>query len=347
MIEAKTRTTVRTEDDDAAAGDGLVEATMVKALNMALHEAMAEDPDVVVMGQDVAWDEGVFRVTEGLVQKFGEQRVVDTPLAEASIVGSAVGMCIRGLKPICEMQFSGFSYQAFHQIEQQASRYRNRTRGRYSCQMVVRMPYGGGIRAIEQHSESREVIYAHLPGLKMVIPSTPRNARALLRAAILDPDPVIFFEPKASYRAFKEAVPLRPETMPIGQAQVVREGSDVTLIAYGAMMRPTLEAADDLADDGVSVEVVDLLSITPMDGRTFCASVEKTGRAVVVHEAPRHLGVAAEVVARIVENSLLYLEAPVKRVTGYNVMIPFFAKEKHYLPDASRIVRAAREVLDF
>jgi pyruvate dehydrogenase E1 component beta subunit len=321
--------------------------TMVKALNLALHEVMTEDENVVVLGQDVAWDEGVFRVTEGLVKKFGEERVIDTPLAEASIVGAAVGMCFRGLRPVCEMQFSGFSYQAFHQVEQHVSRYRNRTRGRYTCPMVVRMPYGGGIRAIEHHSESREVIYAHLPGLKLVIPSTPRNARALLRASVLDPDPVIFFEPKASYRAFKEPVPVEPETMPIGRAHVVREGSDITLISFGAMMRPTLEAAEDLAEEGVGVEVIDLLSITPLDSQTFCASVEKTGRAVVVHEAPRHLGVAAEVIACIVEKSLLHLEAPVKRVTGYDVTIPYFAKEKHYLPDAARIVRAAREVLDF
>jgi pyruvate dehydrogenase E1 component beta subunit len=341
------QSTPKPRPQPAGAAAETVSATIVKGLNMALHELLAEDESVMVLGQDVGWDEGVFRVTEGLVQKYGEMRVLDTPLAEANIVGAAIGMAMAGLKPIAEMQFSGFSYQAFHQVEQHMSRYRNRTRGRFTVPMVIRMPYGGGIRAIEQHSESREVCYAHLPGVKLVVPSTPRNARALLRASVLDPDPVIFFEPKASYRAFKEPIPVEPETMPIGRAQVVREGKDITLISFGAMMRPTLEAADELAEEGVSAEVVDLLSISPLDSETFCGSVEKTGRAVVVHEAPRHLGVAAEVTARIVEDRLLYLEAPVKRVTGYDVTIPFFAKEKFYLPDANRIVKAARETLEF
>lgn len=343
MTMAQTQPNARTQQ----AGADTVTATIVKGLNMALHELLAEDESVLVLGQDVGLDEGVFRVTEGLVKKFGETRVIDTPLAEANIVGAAIGMAIAGLKPIAEMQFSGFSYQAFHQVEQHMSRYRNRTRGRFTVPMVIRMPYGGGIRAIEQHSESREVCYAHLPGVKFVVASTPRNARALLRASVLDPDPVIFFEPKASYRAFKEPIPVEPESMPIGKAQVVRDGQDITLISYGAMMRPTLEAADELADDGVSAEIIDLLSISPLDSETICGSVEKTGRAVVIHEAPRHLGVAAEVTARIVEESLLYLEAPVKRVTGYDVAIPFFAKEKFYLPDANRIIKAARETLDF
>ena len=350
MRTARTRIDTQTHAEGGntrPAATGTVEATMVTALNLGLRELLREDPDVLILGQDVGWDGGVFRVTEGLIQEFGEHRVIDTPLAEASIAGAAVGMALRGLKPIAEMQFSGFSYQAFHQVEQHMSRYRNRTRGRYHCQLVVRMPYGGGIRAIEQHSESREVCYAHLPGIKLVVPSGPRNARALLRASALDPDPVIFFEPKASYRAFKEMIPTQPETMPIGQAQVAREGKDITLVSYGAMMRPTLEAADELAEQGVRAEVIDLLSVSPLDGRTVCASVEKTGRCVVVHEAPRHLGVAAEVIARVVENSLLYLEAPIRRVTGYDVIIPFFAKEKYYLPDAARVVKAARETLDF
>jgi len=321
---------------------------MVKALNLALREALEGDENVVLLGEDIGQDEGVFRVTESLLATFGPNRVIDTPLAEAGIVGCAVGMCLYGLRPVCEMQFSGFAYQAYHQIEGHVSRYRNRSRGRYGMSMVIRMPYGGGIRAIEHHSESREVIYAHTPGLKMVVCSGPRNARALLAAAIADPDPVIFFEPKAVYRAFKEEVPDAPETMPIGQAQVVRSGKDITLISYGAMMRPTLEAADDLADrDAVSVEVIDLLTVSPLDTETLTASVSKTGRAVVVHEAPRTCGVGAEVVARIVENSLEFLQAPIRRVTGYDVHFPYFARERAYLPNAERIAHAAREVLAF
>ncbi|RME38285.1 MAG: alpha-ketoacid dehydrogenase subunit beta [Planctomycetota bacterium] len=322
--------------------------TMVAALNRALDEALAMDDSVVLLGQDIGQDEGVFRVTANLLKKYGENRVIDTPLAEGAIVGGAVGLAIYGLKPVAEMQFSGFAYQAYHQIEEHVSRFRNRTRGRFSQSLVIRMPYGGGIRAVEHHSESREAIYAHTPGLHMVIPSTPRNARALLLASIRDPDPVIFFEPKAVYRAFKEEVPDEPETMPLGQAQVVREGSDITLIAYGAMMRPVLEAADTLRDrDGASVEVIDLLCITPMDTETITRSVEKTGRAVVVHEGPRKCGVGAEIVARIVENSLMHLEAPIRRVTGYDVQFPYFAREQAFLPNAKRIARAAREVLAF
>lgn len=322
--------------------------TMVKALNLALHEIMREDPNVLVMGEDVGRDEGVFRVTEGLLDAFGEQRCIDTPLAEAAIVGTAVGLCFTGFKPVCEMQFDGFSYQAFHQVEGHVRRFRNRTRGRLTCPMVIRMPYGGGIRAIEHHSEAPEATYAHLAGLKVVIPSGPRNARALLRAAILDPDPVIFFEPKAIYRAFREEVPEEPETLPIGRATVARPGQDVTLISYGAMLRTTLEAAEDLYDDyEIDAEVIDLLSVSPLDSELINASVRKTGRAVVVHEAPRHCGVGAEIVARIVEDSLLYLEAPIQRVTGFDTVIPFFANERTYLPDAGRIVRAAVDVVRF
>lgn len=321
---------------------------MVGALNRALDDALRTDDTVVLLGQDIGQDEGVFRVTADLLKRYGDSRVVDTPLAEGAIIGGAIGLALYGLRPVAEMQFSGFAYQAYHQIEQHVSRFRNRTKGRFSVPMVIRMPYGGGIRAIEHHSESREAIYAHTPGLKMVIPSGPRNARALLLASIQDPDPVIFFEPKAIYRAFKEAVPDEPETMPIGRAEVVREGRHVTLIAYGAMMRPVLEAAEELADsDGVSVEVVDLLTVSPLDTKTIEASVSKTGRAVVVHEGPRTCGIGAEVVARIVETSLVYLEAPVRRVTGYDVHFPYFARERAFLPSADRIINATREVLAF
>ena len=319
---------------------------MVKALNLALHEGLGEDENALMMGEDVGRDEGVFRVTEGLLDRFGENRVIDTPLAEGAIVGTAVGMALYGMSPICEMQFSGFAYQAYHQIEGHVSRYRNRTRGRFNMPIVVRMPYGGGIRAIEHHNESREALYAHNPGLKMVICSGPRNARALLLESIRHRDPVIFFEPKAVYRAFKEEVPDEPETMPIGKAVVVRTGEDITLFSYGAMMRPTLEAADDLADqDGVSAEVVDLLTVSPMDTETLSRSVRKTGRAVVIHEGPRTCGVGAEVVARLVDTCFFSLEAPIRRITGYDVQFPYFARERMFLPGPDRIKHAAREVL--
>ncbi|MEP0846562.1 MAG: alpha-ketoacid dehydrogenase subunit beta [Phycisphaerae bacterium] len=322
--------------------------TMVKGLNLALHECMREDPNVLVMGEDVGRDEGVFRVTEGLLQAFGEERCIDTPLAEAAIVGAAVGLCFTGFRPVCEMQFDGFSFQAFHQVEGHVRRFRNRTRGRFTCPMVIRMPYGGGIRAIEHHSEAPEATYAHLVGLKVVLPSGPRNARALLRSAILDPDPVVFFEPKAIYRAFREEVPEEPECLPIGKGVVSRTGKDITLISYGAALRTTLEAAEDLFDEyDIDAEVLDLLSVAPLDNELIHNSVRKTGRAVVVHEAPRHCGVGAEVVARIVEDSLLFLEAPIKRVTGFDTIIPFFANERTYLPDTGRIVRAALEVVRF
>ncbi|MCH7995171.1 MAG: alpha-ketoacid dehydrogenase subunit beta [Planctomycetes bacterium] len=321
---------------------------MVSALNLAMDDAMREDDTVVLLGQDIGVDEGVFRVTANLLKRYGDRRVIDTPLAEGAIVGGAIGMSIYGLRPVAEMQFSGFAYQGFHQVEQHMSRFRNRTRGRFGIPMVIRMPYGGGIRAVEHHSESREAYYAHTPGLLMVIPSGPRNARALLLESIRHPDPVIFFEPKAVYRLFKEEVPDEPETMPLGKAQVAREGTDITLIAYGAMMRPALEAADDLADiDDISAEVVDLLTVSPMDTETIVNSVRKTGRCVVIHEGPRHCGIGAEVVARIVENALTELEAPVRRLTGYDVQFPYFARERAFLPNAERIIHAARDVLEF
>jgi pyruvate dehydrogenase E1 component beta subunit len=321
---------------------------MAKAINLALFEAMDRDDKVIVMGEDVGPDEGVFRITEGLYSKFGDKRVLDTPLAESGIMGTAIGMAIYGLRPVCEMQFSGFDYYAFHQLECHASRFRNRTRGRVTVPVVMRAPYGGGIRALEHHSESREAIYAHTPGLKVVIPSGPRNARALLHSAIQDPDPVIYYEPKAVYRLFKEEVPDTMETLPIGQAQVVRKGKDITLVSYGASLRATLEAAEMLEEeDGVQAEVIDLLTISPMDATLIIESVKKTGRAVVVHEGPRTCGLGAEVVARINEAALLYLEAPIKRVTGFDVPIPYFSKERFFLPDPERVLAASRETLSF
>ena len=326
----------------------MAQINMAKAINLALFEAMERDERVVVMGEDVGPDEGVFRITEGLYKKFGDRRVIDTPLAESGIIGTAIGMAIYGLRPVCEIQFSGFDYYNYHQLESHAARFRNRTRGRLTVPMVMRAPYGGGIRAIEHHSESREAIYAHTPGLKVVIPSGPRNARALLHSAIQDPDPVIYYEPKAVYRLFKEEVPETMETLPIGQAQVVKRGSDITLISYGASLRPTLEAAELLAEeDGVKAEVVDVLSICPLDTETIVDSVRKTGRAMVIHEGPRTCGLGSEIIARINEEVLLYLEAPIKRVTGYDTPIPYFAREKYYLPDANKIMFAARETLSF
>ena len=321
---------------------------MVEALNHALDENMASDDRVCVLGQDVGVDGGVFRVTKGLLQKYGEDRVIDTPLAEAGIIGTAVGMAIYGLRPVAEIQFSGFTMQAFDQIEQNMARYRNRTRNRYPIPMVMRTPYGGGIRAVEHHSESREAYWAHTPGLKVVIPSGPRNACALLHAAIADPDPVIFYEPKAIYRAFREEVPDEPEAIALDKAVVVREGTDITLVSYGAMMRPTLEAADDLKDlHEIPAEVIDLLSISPLDTETLVDSVSKTGRCVVVHEGPRTCGIAAEIIARINEHAFEHLLAPIKRVTGYDIHFPYFQCEEHYLPDAETIIEAVRETMQY
>jgi pyruvate dehydrogenase E1 component beta subunit len=320
--------------------------TMVDALNLALRQEMEKDQKVVVLGEDVGVDGGVFRVTDGLLDLFGEERVMDTPLAEAAIVGASIGMAVHGLRPVCEMQFSGFSYFAFHQLESHAARLRWRSRGRFTVPIVARMPYGGGVRALEHHSESKEIYYAHTPGLKIVVPSTPRKARALLVSAIRDPDPVVFFEPKRIYRAFREEVPEQEETLEPGRAEIAREGEDLTLIAYGAMLHPTLEAAETLAEEeGVEAEVIDLLTISPLDDETLNASARKTGRVVVVHEAQRSFGPAAEIMARLVEKSFFYLEAPVGRVTGFDVPVPYFAREEVYLPDAPRIVETAKEVL--
>jgi pyruvate dehydrogenase E1 component beta subunit len=324
----------------------MAKMTMVQALNLALRQEMEKDDSVIVLGEDVGVDGGVFRVTDGLFDKFGEQRCFDTPLAESGIVGMSIGMAVYGLRPVCEIQFSGFSYLNFHQIECHAARLRLRSQGQLNVPMVLRTPYGGGVRALEHHSESREAFYAHIPGIKMVIPSGPRNARALLTAAIRDPDPVIFFEGKAIYRAFREEVPEEEETMAIGTSQVVREGKDLTMISYGAMMRPTLDAARELKEkDGVEAEVIDLLTISPLDDHLFVESVTKTGRAMVIHEAPRSFGPGAEVVSRLMEKAFYFLEAPISRITGFDVTIPLFSRENAYLPNVRRIVTSARKTL--
>ncbi len=325
----------------------MTKLNMVQALNLALKQEMEKDDSIILLGEDVGRDGGVFRVTDGLVDKFGEERVLDTPLAESAIVGMSVGMAAFGLKPVCEIQFSGFSYQNFHQIENHAARLRWRSQGRYPMPVVLRAPYGGGVRALEHHSESREAYWAHTPGIKMVIPSGPRNARALLVSAIRDPDPVIFYEAKALYRAFREEVPEEEETLPLGKPQIVREGDDLTMISYGAMMRPTLEAADVLREkNGVEAEIIDLLTISPLDEEILVQSVKKTGRAVIVHEAPRSFGPGAEIVSRLMEKAFFYLQAPIERVAGFDIVIPLFAREKSYMPSVQRIVAAAAKTLE-
>ena len=324
----------------------MAKITMVQALNLALKQEMEKDDGVILLGEDVGRDCGVFRVTDGLIDQFGEERVLDTPLAEAGIVGMSIGMAVSGLRPVCEIQFSGFSYEAFHQIENHAARMRWRSQGGFNVPMVLRTPYSAGVRALEHHSESREAYYAHTPGLKIVIPSGPRIARALLVSAIRDPDPVIFYESKALYRAFREEVPEEEEVFPIGKSQIVREGSDVTLISYGTMMRPTLEAARELKDkDGVEAEVIDLLTLSPLDDSLFTESVRKTGRAVIVHEAPRSYGPGAEIVSKLVDRSFYYLEAPVARVTGFDVVTPLFSLENFYIPNVDRILLETRRTL--
>lgn len=326
----------------------MAKMNMVQAINLGLKQEMEKDPDVVLLGEDVGVDGGVFRVTDGLQEIYGEDRVMDTPLAESGIVGASIGMALAGMKPVAEMQFSGFSYLAIHQMEGHAGRYRSRSQGLWTCPMVLRMPYGGGVRALEHHSESREVLWGHNPGVKVVIPSSPRNARALMVAAVRDPDPVVFMEPKHSYRAFKEEVPEEEEVLPIGKAQVVQEGTDVTLIAWGAAMRTALKAAKTIGEEtGKSIEIIDLMTIAPMDTETIVASAKKTGRVVVLQEAVKTFGPASEIIARINDHALMYLEAPVARVTGFDVVTPNFIREKMYIPPVSRVETALRETLTF
>ncbi len=322
--------------------------TMVQAINLALRQEMAHDPDVVVLGEDVGVDGGVFRVTDGLLSQFGPDRVIDTPLAEAGIVGASIGMALYGLKPVCEIQFLGFIYQAFHQLKSHASRFRSRSRGRFSCPLVLRTPYGGGIRALEEHSESTEAFFIHTPGLKVIIPSTPRLARSLLVSAIRDPDPVLFLEPTRAYRSPREEVPEEEETFPIGAARMVQEGDALTLVTWGAMLHTCMRAVEQAQEEhGYRVEVIDLLTLSPADMDMVITSVQKTGRAVVVHEAPRTLGFGAEIIARINEAALLSLQAPVRRVTGYDVPYPWFAREPAYLPDEERVIQAIEETIRF
>ena len=321
-----------------------MQATIVGAINDALYTAMAADDRVVTFGEDVAKSGGVFRATEGLKEEFGDERVVDTPLSEIAIVGGAVGLAVYGYRPVAEIQFSGFLPPAFDQLVTHASRIRWRTRGAWSAPMVVRTPYGGGVRALEHHSESLEGAYGHIPGLKVVVPSTPRDAKGLLLAAIRDPDPVLFMEPKHVYRSFREEVPEGDVEEPIGEAAVRREGEAVTVVSWGAMMEPTTTAVEQL---GVDAEVIDLRTVAPMDAGTVLESVRKTGRCVVVHEGPRTGGMGAEIVARINDDALMYLEAPVERVTGFDVPVPLLAMEDYYLPNPPRVAAGIERALSF
>ena len=320
---------------------------LVEAINLGLMEEMERDPAMVILGEDVGREGGVFRVTDGLQAKFGADRVIDTPLAESGIVGTAFGMAVRGLHPVAEIQFEGFLAPAMDQIMSHIARIRTRSRGRFTSPLVIRSPFGGGIHAPEHHSDSPEAIFIHTPGIKVVIPASPYDGKGLIKAAIRDEDPVLFFEPKRIYRAIKEEVPDEDYTVPIGKAKVVREGKDLTLISWGAMVRESLRAAEMAEREGVNAEVIDLRTVSPMDEETFLNSVRKTGRAVVVHEAPRTCGLGAEICARIQETSLLFLEAPVERVTGFDTVVPLLKLENHYLPSPERILRGIRKVMAF
>jgi 2-oxoisovalerate dehydrogenase E1 component beta subunit len=320
--------------------------TLVQAVNQALHHAMAADDKTVILGQDVARCGGVFRATEGLMERFGLERVMDTPLSESAIVGVAVGMAIGGLRPLAELQFSGFSYQAFHQIEQHVSRYCNRTRGQYPMSMVIRMPSGGGVRAFEHHSESRESYFIHTPGLKVVMPSTPKDAYGLLQSAIEDPDPVIFLEPIKLYRSVKEELPESDFHVEIGKAEIRKKGSDLTLISYGTMM-PVCQEVVAAFQDRYSLELIDLRTLSPLDQPTLVASVQKTGRAVVVHEAPRNLGLGAEISAVLMESVFDFLKAPILRITGYDTPMPYFQLENFYIPNVQRISQAVVDTMKY
>jgi pyruvate dehydrogenase E1 component beta subunit len=321
---------------------------IVDAIDQALRQAMERDPKVVVLGEDVGRDGGVFRVTDGLIQRFGPDRVIDTPLAESGIVGMAIGMAIAGYRPVAEIQFSGFAYPAYDQLVCHAARMRNRSRGEFTVPLVVRMPYGGGIRALEHHSESMEAVFAHVPGLKVVIPADPYEAKGLLTAALADPDPVVFLEPARVYRAIKMEVPEEPYTIPLGKARVVREGSDLTLIAWGAQVRTVRDAAERLAAEGAAqAEVVDVRTLSPFDYETVIASVAKTGRAVIVHEAPKTCGFGAEISAEIMERAVLHLQAPVVRITGFDTVPPLARLEDYYQPNADLVVDAAKALFEF
>jgi pyruvate dehydrogenase E1 component beta subunit len=324
----------------------MTERNLVESINAALAHEMARDGNVLLLGEDIGANGGVFRVTNGLQARFGRERVIDSPLAEGGIAGVAVGMAAMGLRPVAEIQFTGFIYPAIDQIINHASRLRNRTRGRMSCPMVMRSPYGAGIHAPEHHSESPEAIFAHMPGLRVVIPSSPAKAYGLLLAAIRDPDPVVFLEPTRLYRLFRQDVDDNGESLPLDTCFVCREGRDATIVAWGAMIPETMQAAEALELDGVDVEVLDVATLKPYDIETILQSVQKTGRCVIVHEAPRTAGFGAEIAAEIAERALYSLLAPIRRVTAYDVVVPLSRLEKQYIPSVARIVDAVRGVME-
>jgi pyruvate/2-oxoglutarate/acetoin dehydrogenase E1 component len=324
----------------------LGELTLVEAVNDAFHVELERDPSVLVMGEDVGRAGGVFRATAGLRDRFGPDRCVDTPLAEAGILGTAVGLCMAGWRPVCEMQYDAFSYPCLDQLITHVGRYRWRTGGRMAFPLVVRMPYGGGVRAPELHDDSPEAYYAHTPGVKVAIPSTPADAKGLLAAAIRDPDPVVVLEPKLHYRTMRGAVPEGEHVTPLGRARLAREGSDLTLVAYGAMV-PVAESAADALGAEASVEVLDVRTLKPLDEEALLASAGKTGRVVIVQEAPRTCGYAAELAAVLAEKAILDLRGPVLRVTGYDVPYPYWKIEDAYMPSVERVVDAARRLLAF
>jgi pyruvate dehydrogenase E1 component beta subunit len=315
---------------------------MVQAINLALKEEMQRDNSVVILGEDVGRDGGVFRTTEGLYEALGAERVIDTPLSESGIIGTAIGMAVYGLKPVAEIQFMGFIYSAIDQIFSHAARIRYRSRGRYTCPIVIRTPYGAGVKALELHSESAEAFFCHMPGVKVVVPSTPYHAKGLLISSIRDPDPVIFLEAMRLYRLVKEDVPEGDYTIPLGKARMVQDGKDVTLISWGSMLQRTLHAVE-----GYDAEVIDLMTLQPFDEETVLNSVKKTGRVVIVHEAPKTCGFGAELSATIAEEAILYLKAPILRVTGYDVIMPLSKLEDYYLPSVERIRKAIEETLKY
>lgn len=324
----------------------MADITLVEAVTQALAYELSHDENVIVFGEDVGKNGGVFRATVGLQERFGEHRVFDSPLAESMIAGLAIGMSVQGLKPVAEFQFMGFIYPAMNQIIAHAARMRNRTRGRLHCPLVFRAPFGGGIRAPEHHSESTEALFAHIPGLQVVVPSSPKRAYGLLLGAIRNPDPVIFLEPKRIYRLVKQPVEDDGKALPLGKCFTLQEGNDVTLLSWGASMHETMQAAKQLGDEGVSCEVIDIATIKPLDIETILGSVEKTGRCVIVHEGAKTCGVGAEISAQIMENCMSDLHAPVQRITGYDVVMPYFQLEKHYLPSVARIKDSVISIME-
>jgi pyruvate dehydrogenase E1 component beta subunit len=319
---------------------------MVQAINQALHQEMERDPSILILGEDIAVDGGVFRLTEGLLEKFGQERVIDTPLAESAMVGASIGMAVAGLRPIAEIQFMGFIYLAMNQIIAHAARIRNRSRGRFTVPLVIRTPYGAGVKALEHHSESTEALFCQIPGLKVVVPSTPYDAKGLLIASIRDDDPVIFLEPTRLYRAGRQEVPEEPYEVPLGKARIVREGEGVSIVAWGAMIPVVEQAAENVGKDGIFPEVIDLRTLSPLDRGTVLESVKRTGRLLIVHEAPKTCGLGAEVAAFVAEKAMFQLEAPIVRVTGQDITIPLAKGEDYYYLSPERVVLGIKKIME-